>query len=130
MRNSAKQCADVRTVGFHSRRCLRTGVVERNGKDWCRQHDPEAVAARRAAREAKWDAEWKARDAARDREDRISAARDAVIEAARVLAAATTDEGGTIEPGTMGPAELRAVGDAEEAIRAAVRELDEAEAAK
>lgn len=99
-----------------------------------RHHHIPAVAKAQHAAEVKRRAPHEARHAAsaecHARKARVSAARDAVIEAARVLAAATTDEGGTIEPGTMGPAELRAVGDAEEAIRAAVRALDEAEAAK
>lgn len=41
------QCANRATVG-----------------DYCKIHDPERVAARRAARVAKWNAEWKARQEA------------------------------------------------------------------
>jgi uncharacterized Zn finger protein (UPF0148 family) len=39
--------------------CTRYGVVERNGKWYCRQHDPVAVAEHNAERQAKWDHEYK-----------------------------------------------------------------------
>lgn len=51
-----------REVAGHQ--CSRKGTVERHGKLWCKQHDPEAVAARKAERKAKWDAEAEAKDAA------------------------------------------------------------------
>lgn len=41
--------------------CARKGVVERDGKHYCRQHDPEAIKARREATSAKWNAEWDAK---------------------------------------------------------------------
>lgn len=47
-------------VGFHQ--CGRKGIIERDGMLWCKTHDPEAVAARRAKQEARWakeQAEWK-----------------------------------------------------------------------
>lgn len=44
-------------VGFHQ--CGRAGTVERDGKLWCKTHDPEAIAAKRAAWNEKFDAEKK-----------------------------------------------------------------------
>lgn len=41
----------------HSWGCTRAGVIDRDGKWFCRQHDPEAVKARQTARSAKWKAE-------------------------------------------------------------------------
>jgi hypothetical protein len=37
--------------------CSRSGVVQRNGKWFCRQHDPEEQRKRQEARDAKWRAE-------------------------------------------------------------------------
>ena len=34
-------------TGFHHHQCSRTGIIERNGKLYCKQHDPEAVAQKR-----------------------------------------------------------------------------------
>ena len=36
--------------------CSRKGKVERDGKAYCTQHDPERVAERRTARDVKWKA--------------------------------------------------------------------------
>jgi len=36
--------------------CARRGVVERDGKPYCKQHDPEQANARRAASYAEWQA--------------------------------------------------------------------------
>jgi hypothetical protein len=49
--------------GWHKHNCLRNAVVERNGKRYCKRHDPEEVRSRRAKREAK-----RAEQAARDEE--------------------------------------------------------------
>lgn len=48
----------------HNHQCIRTGCVKREGKLYCKQHDPVAVEARQKAREAKWNREWNAKDAA------------------------------------------------------------------
>lgn len=45
--------------------CQRNGSVERDGKWWCKQHDPEAVKARREAKRAKSNAEREADEALR-----------------------------------------------------------------
>lgn len=42
--------------------CTRTGVVTRKGKWYCRQHDPEAVAARRRAAEDGYKARQREQD--------------------------------------------------------------------
>ena len=74
------QCkADVHNdfgVSFH--RCLRKAV--KGG--FCKQHHPDAIAKRDAERAAKWDAENRAYRAMARRQERISALKDAVIEAA------------------------------------------------
>lgn len=44
----------------HSWQCQRTGVIKRYGKWYCKQHDPEAVEARRQARDAEFDASRRA----------------------------------------------------------------------
>lgn len=94
-------CVDV---GFRGR-CSSRGVVERGGYRYCKRHDPEAVKARRAASDARRDAKNEARYAAWNREQRISAARDAVIAAARAWAADM--------PGTTLADAVRALDDAE-----------------
>lgn len=38
--------------GVSFRQCIRRAVVTRNGKGYCRQHDPHAAAERRAAADA------------------------------------------------------------------------------
>ena len=38
--------------------CSRAGSVTRDGKHYCKQHDPEAIAAKTAARRAASDAEY------------------------------------------------------------------------
>lgn len=55
-------CADVRwaTGVWGSTSCSRKGTICRNGKWYCKQHDPEAVEARAKASKDKSDAMWKA----------------------------------------------------------------------
>jgi hypothetical protein len=45
------------TAGWRTayKACSRIATVERNGKPYCGQHDPDAVASRRQARNAAWD---------------------------------------------------------------------------
>ena len=42
--------------------CSRNGYVERDGKWYCKQHDPEAVNAKDQARRRKWDWERQLQD--------------------------------------------------------------------
>ncbi len=50
------KCSEMVTdfTGFHRTRCSRTAKVDRDGKGYCRQHDPEAQKARDAKRTAKY----------------------------------------------------------------------------
>lgn len=43
----APRCSQVVMKEYHAWQCERSGVVERNGKHYCRQHDPERLAADR-----------------------------------------------------------------------------------
>lgn len=52
-----------RGPGFHLLdSCRRTATVERNGKPYCKQHDPEIVLARRRERDKERDQKWEARE--------------------------------------------------------------------
>ena len=53
---------DGSRVDFGGHSCSRKGIIERNGELWCKQHDPEEVAARREAQSAKWQAEYDAQE--------------------------------------------------------------------
>lgn len=48
---------------YRTSRCTRNAKVQRDGKDYCTQHDPEARKARDAKRAAEQDAEWKRQSA-------------------------------------------------------------------
>ena len=64
--DAPKCCKLIYGTGtFNSPSCSRSGVIQRNGKLWCKQHDPEKVAARRAAQSAKWEAEHEAQNQVR-----------------------------------------------------------------
>ena len=52
--------ADTSWPRYHP--CSRKGKVERDGKQYCTQHDPERVKARRAEQDAQWKAKYDARD--------------------------------------------------------------------
>ncbi len=80
----AVDCSQV-TDYLRSWVCSRRGVVQRDGKWYCKQHDPEAVKARRKASNAAWEAKLKAEDEADKRADRIASAERRVIEAAKYL---------------------------------------------
>lgn len=51
------RCSETIIDRFHSYGCTRRAVVERKGKGYCRQHDPEAIAARRKAATDAWRAQ-------------------------------------------------------------------------
>lgn len=74
----ATRCAETVMGDFHGHQCTRPAVVHRDGIGYCRQHDPEAVRAKREAQNAKWQAEW-ARNAAKRR---IVSLRSALADAA------------------------------------------------
>lgn len=62
--SGVQRCAKqvFNSYSFRGKSCSRIGCIERNGKWWCAQHDPERVAARQAALHAKWEAERAAQD--------------------------------------------------------------------
>lgn len=43
--------------GFNRTRCSRAAAVTRDGKGYCKQHDPDVVKAKRAASDARFQAE-------------------------------------------------------------------------
>lgn len=97
-----QRCCENVFDGWHHHPCSRKGVIERDGKWYCKQHDPEAVKARRAASDAKWNREWA-----------ITRARGVLMDAKTKLTAACIERE---------PAELRVELDA---VRAAQSALDE-----
>lgn len=70
------------SVPAGGRTCLLRSVVLRDGKGYCKIHDPVAVAASRAARSAKWNAEWKDK---KEREAKQAALREAEYHALAVF---------------------------------------------
>ena len=74
--------------------CARAGKVERDGKWYCKQHDPVAVAERKAERDRKWRAECDAKDAARAEAKRQRELAAACVEAIKQIAAGHNDPRG------------------------------------
>lgn len=68
-----------RSVGFHQ--CSRTAKIERDGKHYCAQHDPEAVKQRDTTQRAKWEKEWAEARAKR----KLEKAAPAMLEALKEL---------------------------------------------
>ena len=65
--------------GTYNYQCTRTGSVERDGKRYCRQHDPVAVEERTKKRNAEWERERKQNDLLYDAMGRIKAAENALL---------------------------------------------------
>lgn len=59
--------------GWGHSKCSRKGVIEREGKLYCRQHDPVAKAKKEEERDAAWRAQWDEKK----RQHRIQGERDA-----------------------------------------------------
>src|SRR3990167_595936 len=55
------QRVNDRGVWHRAHQCPYKGVIERDGKRYCRIHDPVKVLERRTAREEKWEADYRAR---------------------------------------------------------------------
>lgn len=73
------ECSEhVSRGGSYVSHCQLTGIVERDGKWYCFQHDPE----RKKAKDVAWRKRFDARCAADDAKWRMEEAEDAVIEAA------------------------------------------------
>ena len=72
------------------RRCAHEAKYEEDGKGWCGTHLPSRVKVKQEAATAKWNAEWAAKERARrlkkDHEKKLTAAREAVIQAAKAWA--------------------------------------------
>lgn len=56
----AVKCSGRVFEHYHFRSCPNTGKIERDGKHYCRIHDPVRRKEKDDARKAKWDAEWEA----------------------------------------------------------------------
>lgn len=91
-----EQCSETLFRDYSRYSCSRRGVVMREGKSYCKQHDPVAVAARQDARRAVWAAKDAAADAVRERAARLAAANDAVLEAACRFVDVLQSKGATV----------------------------------
>lgn len=76
-----------RPGAFRSSPCSFAGKVERDGKWYCKRHDPEVVAAKRAAKEAEWAAERAAQRALSERKQIVAAAKADALAYVKELAA-------------------------------------------
>ena len=76
---------------FRSHPCTRNGAVERDGKFYCRQHDPVAVRQRDDARRVAWAAERNVEEAQRKEAARIAALQVDAVAALREIAAGDND---------------------------------------
>lgn len=54
---SEKCCEQIYNGTFRYSQCSRNGTIQRNGKWYCRQHDPVARQEARDSRHAKWAAD-------------------------------------------------------------------------
>lgn len=83
--------------GWHPHQCTRKATIFRcveghKGEiGFCRQHDPDAVKARRDASYAAYQAEWAAKNAEHERQKQIGAANDAAKTALERIAAGHND---------------------------------------
>jgi len=77
--------------GFLSHQCPRNGVIERDGKFYCRQHDPVAVQQKRDERRKAMDDKFAAMDARHKEAARIAALKVDAVAALREIAAGHND---------------------------------------
>ena len=103
------------SFSLRSHACGKTAKMEHEGKWYCGIHDPVKRAGKRAERDAAWEAKWNAERAAIRRAADLTAARAAVVEAAK-------QESAYEEQGSENALRL-----AREIRRAAVRRLRELE---
>lgn len=77
MKADAKRCAKTVHRGhnaWYGYPCKFPAIIERNGKWWCKRHDPDNVAKKNAERSDKWKAQWEAEKAAiEDKNKRLDA---------------------------------------------------------
>jgi len=71
--------------------CSRSGVVAREGRFYCKQHDPDAVAARHKARNERWQAEWAEKQRRTAAAERLRDFRAEAVAALRLIAAGHND---------------------------------------
>lgn len=75
----------MKGVSFPRRRqCAHLAKHKEDGKDWCGTHLPSRVKAKQIEERARWSEEWKAKQAALEYASALLAAREAVIQAAKV----------------------------------------------
>lgn len=111
--SDAPRCSRQTYSGGWPRACIRAGKVERDGKWYCKQHDPDAVKAKKEARYKKIQAEYDADQKVRAARDAKDAAVQAVIEAVRDYVAG--DHSDIINPAL-------ALNEADQALTAALAE--------
>lgn len=79
-----KMIADT-NIWSNYHQCSRTkNLVERDGKFYCKQHDPEEVAKRDAAKRAKWRAELKDKQEQWKKDDLIHTTHPKLVELAHL----------------------------------------------
>jgi len=76
---------------WHVHQCLRNGVVQREGKWYCKQHDPVAIKKRDAIRIAKYEKVWEIKEERWRREAAMKQACDGI----------STDDLERLEPGDL-----------------------------
>lgn len=65
---SKKVYPNDRWGSFHGHQCRLKAVVQRDGKSYCRIHDPVKEESKRQERQKKWDEEWEKRREERRRQ--------------------------------------------------------------
>ncbi len=73
------------TGSFTGHRCGFAASVERDGKWYCKRHDPVEVKRQTDERHARWHAKWDAQDRERERQKEIQEAKDRVIREAKTF---------------------------------------------
>ncbi len=77
--------------GWRGHQCARNGVIERDGKFYCRQHDPVTVQQKRDDRSKAMDDRFAAMDARHKEAARIAALQVDAVAALREIAAGHND---------------------------------------
>ena len=96
-----ERCSQKMFADWHRSQCSRNAKVERNGRWYCTQHDPERVAAKNEERDERWAAEREARHLAQDASTaRVAARLDAIAKLTEIEACCHPD-GLTILPDSI-----------------------------
>jgi hypothetical protein len=67
--------------GFYSHQCSRRAIVERDGKRYCKIHDPEYKAQKNKERHEKWEREYQERKKIQQENDRVDNIKDIAYKA-------------------------------------------------